>query len=77
MSWSPQAIQNPAPYSEPASDGRAGLLQGCDSLARQRRTNEPVRYVRSGGGQVGYRVVGSGPSAVWVPGTIAGAPPRS
>ncbi len=28
-------------------------------------------------GQIAYRVVGSGPSVAWVPGAIAGAPPRS
>jgi hypothetical protein len=39
-------------------------------------TDDAVRYVRSGD-QVEYRVVGSGPSVAWVPGTIAGAPPRS
>jgi CO/xanthine dehydrogenase FAD-binding subunit len=36
-------------------------------------TDDAVRYVRSGDGQVGYRVVGSGPSVAWVQGTIAGA----
>jgi hypothetical protein len=36
-------------------------------------TDDAVRYVRSGDGQVGYRVVGSGLSVAWVPGTIAGA----
>ena len=36
-------------------------------------TDDAVRYVRSGDGQVEYRVVGSGPSVAWVPGTIAGA----
>ena len=40
-------------------------------------TDDAVQYVRSGDGQVAYRVVGSGPSVAWVPGTIAGAPPRS
>jgi len=40
-------------------------------------TDDAVRYVRSGDGQVEYRGVGSGPSVAWVPGTIAGAPPRS
>jgi hypothetical protein len=39
-------------------------------------TDDAVRYVRSGDGQVAYRVVGSGPSVGWVPGTVAGAPPR-
>jgi hypothetical protein len=40
-------------------------------------TDDAVRYVRSGDGQVAYRVVGSGPSEAWVPGTITGEPPRS
>ena len=31
-------------------------------------TDDAVRYVRSGDGQVAYRVVGSGPSAAGVPG---------
>ena len=37
-------------------------------------TDDAVRFVRSGDGQVAYRVVGSGPSVAWVPGTSAGAP---
>jgi hypothetical protein len=36
-------------------------------------TDDAVRSVRSGDGQVEYRVVGSGPSVAGVPGTIAGA----
>ena len=31
-------------------------------------TDDAVRYVRSGVGQVAYRVVGSGPWVAWVPG---------
>ena len=34
-------------------------------------TDDAVRYARSGDGQVEYRVVGSGSSVAWVPGTIA------
>ena len=34
-------------------------------------TDHAVRYVRSGDGQVAFRVVGSGPWVAWVPGTIA------
>jgi len=33
-------------------------------------TDDAVRYVRSGDGQVEYRVVGSGPSVAWVPGLL-------
>jgi hypothetical protein len=33
-------------------------------------TDDAARYVRSGDGQVEYRVVGSGPSVVWVPGLV-------
>ena len=33
-------------------------------------TDDAVRYVRSGDGQVTYRVVGSGPSVAWVPGLL-------
>jgi hypothetical protein len=40
-------------------------------------TDDAVQHVRSGDGQVAYRVVGSGPSVAWVPGTLAGTPPRS
>ena len=33
-------------------------------------TDDAVRYVRSGDGQVAYRVVGSGPWVAWVPGLL-------
>ena len=35
-------------------------------------TDDAVRYVRSGDGQVAYRVVGAGPSVAWVPGDYCG-----
>jgi class 3 adenylate cyclase/pimeloyl-ACP methyl ester carboxylesterase len=35
-------------------------------------TDDVTRYVHSRDGQIAYRVIGSGPSVVWVTGTIAG-----
>src|SRR5206468_4063818 len=56
----------------------AGIMSGfCRCWGARPVTDDAVRYVRSGDGQVGHRVVGSGPPVAWVPGTIAGAPPRS
>jgi hypothetical protein len=72
----------PAKYREGGKDalkaravpGRPPKLGGPQL---SRLTDDAVRHVRSGDGQVAYRVVGSGPSEAWVPGSIAGAPPRS
>jgi hypothetical protein len=39
-------------------------------LGARPMTDDAVRDVRSGDGQVAYRVVGSGPSVAWVPGLL-------